>query len=231
AREQHCEATGHDAPEFECEVCDRYFDDDEDRKEHEINNHLYCSDCEREFSNWNNMQQHLRSSRHRPRHHRHHDDQRGVVCPFCRANYRTASGVTHHLERGCCPRAPLDRDQLYREIRRRDPNGYISNKFLEWHGTTTYEATQLAWNPRYRQYECYLCHTLFRHLSSLNQHLESPRHQQNLYHCPNRSCFKEFTTLAGLINHLESESCSFMRFEAVQNGIRGLVSSNRRIAF
>ncbi|KAG5658575.1 hypothetical protein KAF25_010756 [Fusarium avenaceum] len=151
--------------------------------------------------------------------------------PFCRKDYQTTTGIIHHLERGCCPKAPLDRNKLYQEIRRRDPDGFISNKFLEWHGAVSYEATALAYNPKYGQYECYICHDLFRHLSSLNQHLDSPRHQQNLYHCPNRSCLKEFTTLADLINHLESESCRFMRFEAVQNSIRGLVSSNRLIAF
>ncbi|KAF4974952.1 hypothetical protein FZEAL_8215 [Fusarium zealandicum] len=230
ARDRHCDATGHEPPEFECGLCGRYFDDGEDCQEHEINNHLYCSDCDREFSNWNNIQQHLNSSRHR-QWSGQLDVQRGVVCPFCRAKYGAASGLTHHLERGCCPRAPLDRDTLYKEIRRCDPNGVISNRFLEWNGTISYEATELAWNRRYQQYECYLCHTLFKHLSGLNQHLESPRHQQKLYHCPNRACFKEFTTLAGLINHLESESCSFMRFEAVQNGVRGLVSSNRLIGF
>ncbi|XEV05266.1 hypothetical protein FSHL1_010553 [Fusarium sambucinum] len=156
---------------------------------------------------------------------------KGVVCPFCGANYRAASGIAHHLERGCCPCAPLDRDTMYQEVRRRDPDGIITNHFLEWQPTIHYQATELAYNPYLGEYECYLCHDSFRRLSSLNQHLESPRHQQNLYHCPNRSCFKEFTTLAGLVNHLESESCRFMRFQAIQNGMRGLVSSSRGIGF
>ena len=91
--------------------------------------------------------------------------------------------------------------------------------------------TELAFNSHYGEYECYICHDLFPYLSSLNQHLDSPRHQRDLYHCPNRSCLREFTTLAGLINHLESESCRFMRFQAVQNGIRGLFSSQRSVSF
>ncbi|KAF4954854.1 hypothetical protein FGADI_4956 [Fusarium gaditjirri] len=157
--------------------------------------------------------------------------QNGVSCPFCQAHYQAASGVVHHLERGCCPNAPLDRDTLYQEVRRRDPNGFVCNKLLEWHGTVSYQATSLAFNSRYGQYECYFCGDLFRQLSSLNQHLASPRHQQELYHCPNRKCLKEFTTLAGMVNHLESESCRFLRFGAVQNGIRGFFTSDRSIAF
>ncbi|KAH7222257.1 hypothetical protein BKA60DRAFT_539338 [Fusarium oxysporum] len=157
--------------------------------------------------------------------------QKGVSCPFCKAYYQAASGVVHHLERGCCPNAPLDRDTLYQEVRRRDPNGFVCNKLLEWHGTVSYHATSVAFNSRYGQYECYFCGDLFRQLSSLNQHLASPRHQQELYHCPNRKCLKEFTTLAGMVNHLESESCRFLRFGAVQNGIRGSFSSDRLIAF
>ncbi|KAM5347854.1 hypothetical protein ACJ41O_007678 [Fusarium nematophilum] len=205
----------HEPPEFECAVCDWYFDNEEDRQDHEIGDHLYCSECDWFFSRWDDIQQHLRRSRHR---------QPSVVCPFCSALYGTATGLTHHLERGCCPSAPLDRDELYREIRRRDPNGCISNNnLLEWHGaSTTYEATQRAWNPRHGQYECYLCHSLFRSLHGLNQHLSSPQHQQNLYRCPNRSCIGEFTTLAGLINHLESESCSSSRFDACIVAFEGL---------
>lgn len=41
----------------------------------------------------------------------------------------------------------------------------------------------------------------------------------------------DFKSLAGIINHLESESCGYTRFETVQNKIGELVSGNRRIAF
>lgn len=160
-----------------------------------------------------------------------HFQQTGVKCPFCCANYNAASGVAHHLERGRCPNAPLDRDTLYQEVKKRDPDGLITNQFLKWEPTVHYQATELAFSSYYGEYECYICHDLFPYLSSLNQHLDSPRHQRDLYHCPNRSCLREFTTLAGLINHLESESCRFMRFQAVQNGIRGLFSSQRSVSF
>ena len=55
--------------------------------------------------------------------------------------------------------------------------------------------------------------------------------QQKLYHCPKHTCRKEFTTLAGIINHLESESCGFTRFDNVQRGIEGMISGNRLIGF
>ncbi|KAH7248687.1 putative zinc finger protein [Fusarium redolens] len=212
----------HYAPNWECDACGAGFHRRKQCKDHEINCCFYCEDCEQQFSSWHAISQHLNSSRHRgPSHSSVSDYQKGVSCPFCKAPYQAASGVVHHLERGCCPNAPLDRDTLDQEVRRRDPDGFICNKLLEWHGTVSYHATSLAYNSRYGQYECYFCGDLFRQLSSLNQHLASPRHQQELYHCPNRKCLKEFTTLAGMVNHLESESCRFLRFGAVQNGIRG----------
>ncbi|KAH8736377.1 hypothetical protein BGZ61DRAFT_94103 [Ilyonectria robusta] len=252
ARDQHCDATGHRRPKFECDTCDNYFDDEEDRRNHmdyrnhwfddapecrlcnsrfptagernshEVADHHYCAECQREFQSRNNLQQHMNSARHR---------STNIKCPFCSRECGTATGLTHHLERGACPNAPLDRDKLYRVIRERDPSGVISNRALEWHGVKTFEASEKAWNRGCQAYECYLCHRLFDALPSLNAHLSSPRHQQNLYHCPGRSCSKEFTTLAALVNHLESESCGFMRFQAVQTGINNLVSSNRLIGF
>ncbi|KAK7413868.1 hypothetical protein QQX98_007285 [Neonectria punicea] len=206
----------------ECELCDSRYSTEKALKAHMIEDHLYCSECERSFQNRHNLQQHMNSARHR---------STRVKCPFCRESRETASGLVHHLERGGCPNAPLDRDKLYRAIRQRDPDGVISKKMIEWHGSDTYEATARAWNSDCEAYECYLCHRLFNSLVALNQHLASPRHQQNLYHCPGRSCRKEFSTLAGLINHFESESCGFIRFQAVQSRIGDVVSSDRRIGF
>ena len=97
ARNQHCDATGHNPPEYECDTCDAYFssdharwqhmrakghfsqdesssDDDcygywecsrcddtfvteEDCKEHMVDDHLYCRDCDRLFVSHNNIKQ------------------------------------------------------------------------------------------------------------------------------------------------------------------------------
>ena len=45
--------------------------------------------------------------------------------------------------------------------------------------------------------------------------------QQALYHCPNPDCGIDFKSLAGMINHLESETCGWMRFSNVQKMVRG----------
>ncbi|KAF4988420.1 hypothetical protein FDECE_15061 [Fusarium decemcellulare] len=244
---------GHSPPAFECDTCSFYFDDEYDRREHmnmenhwsidspecalcyfraptasevkqhEIGQHNYCAECNREFQSLHNIQQHLNSWRHRPSE---------VICPFCLKACGTATGSVHHLERGNCPRAPLNRDKLYQSIRARDPNHVISNKALEWYGEKSFNVDPKdAWNSTREAFECYLCHRLFGSLYSLKSHLESPKHQQNLYHCANRSCGRQFTTLAALINHLESETCKFIRFQQMQSNIQHIVASNRIIAF
>ncbi|KAF6818943.1 zinc finger protein [Colletotrichum sojae] len=165
---------------------------------------------------------HLKSSVHR---------QTGISCPFCGVERGTATGLVHHLERGACPKAPVDRDALYLAVRRRDPNGIISKKLLEFHGSPSYTATENSYNWYHDAYQCYLCNNLYSKLSSLNQHLSSLAHQQNLYHCPNRQCGREFTTLAATMNHLESEKCGFMRFADVQQNVGRILDPRRMIRF
>lgn len=169
--------------------------------------------------------------------------------PFCKRRFVTATGVAHHLESSACPHAPyIDRDNVYQFIRSKDPHGAISKKLLSWHGSDRYEATGRSWNGY--AYECYFCHRQFGQLRSLNQHLNSPARtslgfctcashpvdesfldQQDLYHCPNRACRLNFKTLASVINHLESESCGFMRFGAVQAKMGNVLSGDRLMKF
>ncbi|GJC86082.1 PR domain zinc finger protein 16 [Colletotrichum liriopes] len=258
SREQHLDATGHQIPANECDSCDRFFctrhaveqhmnalshwasdvsdndpehecddcsdcfSDEEDLRDHEVQNHYYCKPCNRYFQNHNNIRQHLNSRIHR---------SSTLRCPFCNQPRNTATGLIHHLEQGACPNAPLDRDKLYEAVRQRDPNGIISKNLLEWHSSPTYTATERAHNATANAYECYLCHRLFSTLQGLNSHLNSTVHKQVLYHCPNRRCGREFKTLAGVINHLESESCDFMRFDSVQRKVERIVDPNRMIAF
>ncbi|CAI4211291.1 unnamed protein product [Parascedosporium putredinis] len=158
----------------------------------------------------------------------HKGDQIG--CPFCEKGFTAATGLTHHLEKGSCPNAPgLSRDKVYEIVRSRDPQGAISKNLLGWYGSVEYAATERSWNGD--AYECYICHREFNQLNSLNQHLSSPTHQQSLYHCPNTACRMDFKNLAAMINHLESESCGFMRFDAVQRTMGNLISSNRLLSF
>ncbi|KAK4130590.1 hypothetical protein BT67DRAFT_410561 [Trichocladium antarcticum] len=262
ARDQHCNATGHDLPAFECDTCDLYFPNErlrlnhmrynghfqdnasscssiageyecnqcswsfhteDDRNKHYIEDHLYCEDCDRNFISLNNIRMHLNSRAHRAN---------SIKCPFCTASYTTATGMTHHLERGACPNAPnLNRDQIYQFVRSKDPNGLISKNTIAWHDerNTTYVASGKSWNGS--SYECYFCHREFGKLPSLNQHLASDVHREALYHCFQPSCRLEFKTLAACINHLESESCGAVRFETVQRRIGDIVNSNRMIRF
>lgn len=116
-------------------------------------------------------------------------------------------------------------------IRERDRDGVITNKQIEWHEgeSIQYSATDRAFNGSF--WECYLCHKEFRKRNQLNQHLNSPRHKQEIYCCPNVKgiCGKQFNELAGLFNHLESESCAFMRFEKVQQQVNDVVQGRRLI--
>ncbi|KAI1397047.1 hypothetical protein F4819DRAFT_473284 [Hypoxylon fuscum] len=249
AREQHMYALDHSIPQHECDRCSSYFGTRsavvnhmntknhwhyecsicnetwptiEQRTDHEISDHYYCADCERLFNSYNNIKMHLNSRVHRGK---------NLACPFCKQNYTTATGLAHHLERGACPKAPfLDQDEVYRLVRRKDPSGLFSKNLIGWEGSEKYKATALAWNGR--AYECFICHRQFSQLHSLDQHVSSPTHQQNLYHCPKRNtCGREFTTLAALMSHLESESCGYTKFENVQRATRSIMSGDRLITF
>lgn len=151
-------------------------------------------------------------------------------------NANTATGIIHHLERGSCPNAPLNREKLWRIVRERDPHGVISKHLLEWEGSVErkLEATSQAYDPYNDTWDCCLCNRWFCTKQALDQHLSSPIHQQNLYHCPNSICRKEFTTLAAAVNHMESESCGYRRFNEVQHAMKNNISamtSSRQIAF
>ncbi|OTA96565.1 hypothetical protein M434DRAFT_67352 [Hypoxylon sp. CO27-5] len=207
---------------YECGLCDETWPTEEQKREHEIDCHYFCSECDRQFHDYNAIKMHLNSRIHRGL---------NIKCPFCMKHYATATGLSHHLESGSCPSVPfLNRDEVYKIVRAKDPGSLISKKLLDWNGSPRYEATAAAWNGD--AYECYFCHRQFNKLSSLNQHLSSPAHQQNLYHCPKRpGCGREFSSLAALMNHLESESCGYTRFENVQDTFKNIVSSDRRIGF
>ncbi|KAL1846010.1 hypothetical protein Daus18300_014385 [Diaporthe australafricana] len=207
--------------DHECYCCYDTYPSEQSRKTHEIEDHNFCAECDRTFMNQNNIQQHLRSAAHLAG---------SISCPFCKRGFTTATGLVHHIEGSSCPQARgMDRDAVYRVVRQKDPSGVISKNLIGWKGSDTFEATDRAWNPYLDAYECYFCSRQFSRLSSLNQHLQSPAHQQNLYHCP--GCPKEFVSLAAIINHFESESCGYTRFSTVQTGVRGLTDGSRLLSF
>lgn len=223
AVEEHMEEENHYSYQYDCETCDYLFPTAYDRDRHQQQEghykHLYCKDCNRYFQNANNLSQHKKS-----RIHQGFD----TICPFCNNGFVTATGVTHHLESGSCPNAQgLNREALYRELRRRDPNNVITERLLE---DPTSRSLDQSWQPEsawngHTGYECYICHGVFSTPNGLHQHITSPIHATRLYHCPNSpdKCFKKFPSLAALFNHLESESCGYMRFEAVKRCARGFL--------
>lgn len=170
-------------------------------------------------------EQHLNSNIHRGS---------NITCPFCKRCFTTATGVAHHLETGSCPNArAVDRDTILNAVRRRDPHHLITKKLLTYPSSTSssIEATAALYNEYRGCYECYLCHKGFGSLSGLNQHVRSPVHKQNAYHCPGRACGREFKALAGLFNHLESETCGAVRFEAMQRNVGSFLSGRKMIRF
>ncbi|TQN65982.1 hypothetical protein CSHISOI_09602 [Colletotrichum shisoi] len=228
-----------ESAKHKCGDCSDCFPHEKDLRDHQVREHYYCQPCNRCFQNHNDVRQvshppampqsvlmtvvadffffffflfskHLNSKTHRIG---------AICCPFCARTCNTAADLVHHLEQGACPNTPLDRETLYETIRRRDPNGLISESLQGLSASPTYTATERAYNTAAVAYQCCLCRRYFTTMQGLNMHLNSTVHKQVLYHCPSRSCRRKFKSLAGVIYHLESESCNFIRFASVQRNV------------
>ncbi|RDA94279.1 hypothetical protein CP533_0570, partial [Ophiocordyceps camponoti-saundersi (nom. inval.)] len=202
---------------YDCQICDERFSSESDLTEHHHDMHNYCSDCERTFRNPNCLRMHLRSRQHMGT---------NVDCPYCPRSYVTATGLVHHVESGNCPGARcFDRDQIYRIIDFVDTDGLMCNRPHQWTGSYEYQVGERCYNGY--SYECYLCNRQFDRLGQLEQHLNSPTHQEALYHCQNTRCDQQFKSLAGYINHLESEACGVTRFENIQGQVDDLLRGRK----
>lgn len=222
--DQHMDATRHWEPQFECETCDKRFCSQLSANQHmSALNHYerhYCYDCAKTFQSENALRMHLNSSTHRGK---------NAACPFCKTAFTSASGLSHHLETSSCPRAKsLNYKTIFQAISERDCHGLLTNKLLTCPDFDTQNiASSAAWNGS--GYECYLCHREYDTLQALNQHLSSLAHSGKLYHCPNRSCNRQFGRLASFFNHLESESCNFVRFEKVQKHVHNFITGQQKL--
>ncbi|EPS29140.1 hypothetical protein PDE_04089 [Penicillium oxalicum 114-2] len=223
AANQHMNAVGHWAPKIECDTCTKLFPTQDAANIHmDALGHWehYCHSCDRKFMGESNLRAHLNSRIHRGT---------KLSCPFCTHSFVSPSGVSHHLETGSCSGAPnLNRASVARMIRQIDPHHAITTKQIEWHTSDDegeFFVTNAAWNGVAS--ECYMCHREFGSARALTQHVNSPAHEQKIYRCPNRraECGREFTSLAGLFNHLESESCGLTRFEKVVQAQRSLTDA------
>lgn len=204
-----------------CWDCHELFDSYSDLQQHDQEEHDYCTPCGRDFQDGHSLQQHLNSKLHRPS---------TIMCPGpkCNKSFISPAALTHHLESGAC-RSGMTRKKLNGLVVRADKNNYITNPSRLIGGPPgEYEppmsasawATELSWNGM--EYECFLCHSTFKTLDRLNQHLQSPRHDQKIYKCPKPDCGVEFVTLSALCQHVESGSCGVRMFRQVQNAMESL---------
>ncbi|KAI0280580.1 hypothetical protein BGY98DRAFT_914517, partial [Russula aff. rugulosa BPL654] len=144
----------------------------------------------------------------------------------CNKSFVSLAAVTLHFESGTCP-SRMTREQLNRLVVRADTNNYITNASrlitgpLGWNepppSATTW-ATELSRNG----VEVLLCIATFRTLARLNQHLQSPRHEDKIYRCPKTDCRTEFVTLSGLCQHVEGGSCGVRMFRRVRDTMESL---------
>ncbi|KIK30008.1 hypothetical protein PISMIDRAFT_672021 [Pisolithus microcarpus 441] len=209
-----------------CETCNRVFKNEHGLHEHNRQRHedRYCVSCKRLFRAESNLRSHLNSSIHQPK---------DVPCPFhgCDMTFVSKSALILHLESGGC-QSGVDRQKVNRYVRDMDRNNIITDPSRLLTGgddTVDYIATVGSWNGR--AYECVLCHSQFKALSDLNRHLTSPRHQSKIYKCPLSTCGVRFRTLSALCQHIESERCGIMKFQAVRNTLDNMLTGVGRIAY
>jgi hypothetical protein len=132
----------------------------------------------------------------------------------------------------------MTRQELARIVVRADRNNYITNTARLLGGppgeyeppmSATAWATELSFNGI--EYECFLCHSTFKALDRLNQHLQSPRHEQKIYKCPKPDCNLESVALSALSQHVERGSCGVRMFEQVQDAMDSLTRGFKAISF
>jgi hypothetical protein len=146
-------------------------------------------------------------------------------------SFVSVSAMMMHLDEGFCV-SGINRDKVNRFVVEHDRNNVITNPNRFITGgvitTITYTVSDRAYNGRL--WECYLCSREFRGKAALTQHLNSPRHQEKIYRCPRTDCLREFTTLSGIMQHIESESCEAYRFRAIRDAVIGLSSNMHSLA-
>jgi hypothetical protein len=159
-----------------------------------------------------------------------HHQPATVRCPGrgCQRAFVSHGALLLHLESGAC-RSRMTRQKLNRLVVRADTNNYITNPARLLTGPTgRFEpparavtwATGRSWNGVV--YACFLCNSTFKTLEGLNQHLQSPRHEDKIYRCPNSKCRAKFVTLSGLCQHVEGGSCGVRTFARVRNAMESL---------
>lgn len=193
----------------------QFFDSDVSSNNHACQRRWYCVECMRLFNNEQSLNTHLRASK---LHNKliHACPGRGCVHAFV-----SYSDLLQHLESGAC-RSRVKRTDVNNLAVRLDRGGIITNPsrlLTDSSGIRSAPrpivsyATVQSFNGT--AYECVLCHRTFATLPRLDTHLDSPAHDEEIYHCPTAhdGCGVEFRTLSGLLQHIESECCDVRKFQ------------------
>jgi len=148
-------------------------------------------------------------------------------CPFCIQMFKTPSSIAMHIESGC---HRITRHQVTAAVHQLKIIPQISlNHRIQGPSNparqVSLSANENAFNGY--AYECYLCHSTFKTLDRLNQHLQSPTHDESEFRCPH--CHSEFKLISGLVQHIESESCGIARFQDVTRHFDSLTERFSRL--
>lgn len=136
----------------------------------------------------------------------------------CGRSFVSHADLTLHYESGTCP-SGATRRVLNDFVVRSDRNNVVTNPARLIAGPSrqpevvSLRATVAAWNGY--AFECILCHKNYHSLPALNAHLNSPAHADKIFRCPTQynGCNTEFSTLSGLLQHVERSSCGVTMFQ------------------
>jgi len=205
------------------------------QSENSLNYHLgtehnYCSECRRFFMDANNLKMHLNSKLHKIA---------NVPCfggARCGKKFITISDAILRIENGYCP-SGLTGASLRRFFIRNDRGNIVTNPSrligYDTSGTnsqSTRYATEQSRNVD-GWYECVLCPKEFTSLRALNAHYSSSVHEARVFRCPNHGsgCAKHFSTLSGVIQHIEDGYCGARKSRHVQDRLDSLMSNMGRL--
>lgn len=148
---------------------------------------------------------------------------RTIFCPGweCLKAFAYSSALIQHLESGGCP-SRMNRHEVNHITVRLDAGNVITNPARLLAGPGGYVppdivsswATERSRNPATGRYDCAVCSKDFRRLKDLQNHLDSPVHDVEIYRCPKawQGCEAEFRTLSALCQHVEGGVCEAGRF-------------------
>ncbi|PPQ74357.1 hypothetical protein CVT26_000694 [Gymnopilus dilepis] len=169
-----------------------------------------------------NLNSHLKSSAHLQQKYR---------CPAgCDGTFISRAAVILHLEAGACP-SGVKRYTVDSYVYRYDTENIFTYSYINIFDSASDRVmrycTSNSWNGSY--FECALCDAQYRTLAGLRQHLESPRHEDKIYQCPEQDCERRFSAFSALVQHFDSETCGARRLPFARRRMNGLFGGMGRL--